>query len=72
MRILLAIAVFTILGGALFEVTGAGLGFLVGLMTGLIWHARAHEQKQANKQASQPQSATRARRPRISCLPGNA
>src|SRR5689334_7716508 len=57
MRILLSIAVLTILGGALFEAAGAGLGFLLGLVAGLIWHAQAREAKMANKQQAQPQPA---------------
>jgi len=57
MRILLSIAVLTILGAALFEAAGAGLGFLLGLVAGLIWHAQAREAKMANKQQAQPQPA---------------
>src|SRR5260221_11588450 len=47
MRILLAIVVCTFLGALAFEGPGAALGFLVGLVTGLIWYSKAREAKQA-------------------------
>src|SRR4029453_9316882 len=46
MRILIAIVVLTLLGGLAFEGPGAALGFLVGLVVGLIWYGKAREAKQ--------------------------
>jgi uncharacterized membrane protein len=48
MRILIAIVVLTLLGGLAFEGPGAALGFLVGLVVGLIWYGKAREAKLKN------------------------
>ncbi|MBK8740810.1 MAG: DUF2339 domain-containing protein, partial [Betaproteobacteria bacterium] len=60
MRILIAIVLGVLVGALLFEGPGAGLGFLVGLVGGLIWYGRGREARQA--QAGQAASAA-ARRP---------
>ena len=51
MRILLAIVVFTFIGGLAFEGPGAALGFLIGLVVGLIWYGRARERAQVDQPA---------------------
>ncbi|MEP6702215.1 MAG: DUF2339 domain-containing protein [Betaproteobacteria bacterium] len=48
MRMVLAIVVCMIVGALLFNgVAGAGLGFLIGLVIGLVWQGAAREAKQA-------------------------
>lgn len=50
MRILISIVVCAFLGALAFELPGVGLGVLVGLVVGLIWHGRAREAKNAAAQ----------------------
>jgi uncharacterized membrane protein len=58
MRILLAMVVCTLLGALAFDGPGAALGFLIGLVVGLIWYGKAREAKQRAAPA-QPVQAQR-------------
>ena len=59
MRILIAIVLGVLVGALLFEGPGAGLGFLVGLVGGLIWYGRGREAKQAQAGQAAPAAAQR-------------
>ena len=57
MRILLAIVIGAFVGGLIFDWPGAALGFMLGLVIGLIWYGRAREAKQARAPAAATRSA---------------